>query len=107
MVSWFADFDVLVTPTIPELPPTLGQFSAEPGNPLAGLLRAAGIVPFTMPFNITGLPAISLPLGMSAGLPVGVQFVAAPYREDVLIRLASQLEAADPWADRKPEICAS
>jgi amidase len=107
MASWFTDFDVLVTPTIPELPPTLGQFGAEPGNPLAGLLRAAGIVPFTMPFNISGLPAISLPLGMSAsGLPIGVQFVAARYREDVLIRLAAQLEAATPWADRKPGICA-
>jgi amidase len=107
MVSWFSDFDVLLTPTIPELPPTLGQFGAEPGNPLAGLLRAAAIVPFTMPFNLTGLPAISLPLGMSAsGLPIGVQLVAAPHRDDVLIRVAAQLEAAEPWADRRPGICA-
>jgi amidase len=105
MVAWFADYDVLVTPTIPELPPTLGQFGAQPDNAIAGLLRAAGIVPFTLPFNLTGQPAMSLPLGMSAsGLPIGIQFVAAPYREDVLIKLASQLEAADPWADRRPGI---
>ncbi|MEY2425432.1 MAG: amidase [Actinomycetota bacterium] len=107
MVAWFDDCDVLVTPTIPELPPTLGQFTAEPGNPLAGMFRAGAVVPFTMPFNVTGLPAISLPLGMSAsGLPIGVQFVAAPHREDVLIRLAAQLEAAAPWADRRPGISA-
>ena len=56
-----------------------------------------------MPFNITGQPAISLPVHQSAdGLPIGVQLVAAPGREDVLIRVAAQLEAAVPWADRRP-----
>lgn len=107
MAAWFDDFDVLVTPTIPELPPTLGQFTTTPESPLNGLFRAANVIPFTMPFNVSGLPAISLPLGMSAsGLPIGVQFVAAPWREDVLIRLAAQLEVAMPWANRKPPISA-
>lgn len=103
MVSWWSDWDLLVTPTIPELPPTLGQFVAQEGNPLSGLLRGGPIVPFTIPFNITGQPAISLPLGQSAeGLPIGVQIVAAPYREDLLIQVASQLESACSWADRRP-----
>lgn len=105
---WQVDgFDVLLTPTIPELPPTLGQFKATPDNPLAGVLRATPIVPFTAPFNMTGQPAISLPLHQSEeGLPIGMQLVGAPAREDVLIRLASQLEEAAPWADRRPPVWA-
>ena len=60
---------------------------------------------FTAPFNITGQPAISLPLAWSDdGLPLGVQLVAAVGREDVLVRVASQLEAAQPWADRWPPV---
>ena len=58
---------------------------------------------FTAVFNITGQPAISLPLHVAAsGLPVGIQIVAGPWREAQLLRVASQLEQADPWADRQP-----
>ena len=57
------------------------------------------------PFNVTGQPAISVPLHQSEeGLPIGMQLVAAPAREDVLIRLAAQLEQAHPWADRRPVV---
>ncbi len=107
---WWADpaeggegFDLLLTPTIPEPPLVLGQFVATPDNPLQGLFRSAAVVPFTAPFNITGQPAISLPLHWTGdGLPVGVQLVASTGREDQLIAVAAQLEAAAPWADRRP-----
>ena len=63
---------------------------------------------FTAPFNATGQPAISLPLYWSdSGLPIGVQLVAAYGREDLLLQVASQLEAAQPWADRRPPVWAS
>ena len=65
--------------------------------------RAGRFCPFTPAFNMSGQPAISLPLHWNAdGLPIGVQLVAAYGREDVLIRVAVQLEAAHPWADRHP-----
>lgn len=104
--SWFAGgWDLLVTPTVPELPWTLGQFAAEEGNPLAAVLRSTPIVPFAIPFNISGNPAVSLPLHRSAsGLPVGVQLVARYGREDLLVRVASQLEEAVPWIDAHPAV---
>ncbi len=105
VVSWWDDdgWDLLLTPTIPEVPPTLGQFAATADDPLAGLMRSAPFVAFAAVFNITGQPAVSLPLGQSeGGVPLGVQLVAAPAREDVLLRVSSQLEAAHPWADRRP-----
>lgn len=103
---WEADgYDLLLTPTVPELPPTLGEFASPPDNPLHGTFRSAITVAFTAPFNITGQPAISLPLHQSAeGLPIGVQLVAAPAREDVLVGIAGQLERARPWAERRPEV---
>ena len=61
------------------------------------------LVTFTVPFDITGQPAISLPLSWNRDdLPIGVQLVAAYGREDVLLRVAAQLENAQPWADRRP-----
>jgi amidase len=102
---WEGGFDLLLTPTIAEPPPPLGEFASPPDNPLQGLFRAAALVPFTPPFNVTGQPAISLPLHWNAdGLPIGVQLVAAFGREDVLLRVAAQLEAARPWSGRAPGI---
>jgi amidase len=106
IASWWTDgFDLLLTPTIAEPPPPLGSFDSPVDNPLHGLFRAAEVVPFTPPFNVTGQPAISLPLHWNAGgLPIGVQLVAAFGREDVLLRLAAQLEAAQPWSSRRPAV---
>jgi amidase len=70
-------------------------------------MRASQIACWTLPFNLTGQPAISLPLHWNvAGLPIGVQLVAAYGREDLLLRVAAALEAAMPWSDRRPVVCA-
>lgn len=105
---WEVDgWDILLTPTCPEPPPTLGQFASPPDSPMQGLFRSTPIVAFLAPFNVTGQPGISLPLHWSdAGLPIGVQLVGGFGCEDVLIRVAAQLEAAQPWADRKPPVSA-
>ena len=102
--QWWADgWDLLVTPTLGEVPLPLGTMANDPAHPIAPLARAGAFVPFTPAFNMSGQPAISLPLHWNAdGLPIGVQLVAAYGREDVLVRLASQLEQAHPWADRHP-----
>ena len=106
IVRWWEEgFDLLLTPTIAEPPPPLGQFVSTADDPLAAARRTETIIPFTPPFNITGQPAISLPLYWNtAGLPIGGHFVAAYGREDLLIRIASQLEQARPWADRRPAV---
>ena len=76
--EWYEDgFDLLLTPTLAEPPPLLGEFDSPADNPVHGLLRAAALVPFTPPFNVSGQPAISLPLHWNGdGLPIGVQLVA-------------------------------
>lgn len=103
---WSGGFDVLVTPTLAQPAPPLGIFKPRPGeHPRAIGERLNEVSPFTAPWNIAGLPAMSLPLHMTRdGLPVGVQFVAAYGREDVLLRLAAQIEQAAPWADRRPQV---
>lgn len=95
-------FDLLLTPTIATPPPPIGYLS-EPGQ--GG--RVFELLQYTAQFNVTGQPAISLPLHVTPdGLPVGVQLVAAYGREDVLVRVAAQLEAAAPWIGRVPPVTA-
>ncbi len=102
--QWWADgFDLLLTPTLAEPPVRIGEHDPRLDDPMAGMRRAARWVPFTPPFNVTGQPAINVPLHWNEdGLPIGVQLVAAYGREDVLLRVASQLESASPWAGRRP-----
>ena len=108
VAAWYSDFDVLMLPTVPEPAMRLGRINAAAPDPFAQLLDSGRLTTFTMPFNVTGQPAMSLPLGTTSdGLPVGVQIVAGFGREDVLFRLASQLEAAAPWGDRRPPVAAS
>jgi amidase len=94
MARTWNDVDVLLLPVMPDPPRPMG----EPSPAEAGRLIA-----FTLPFNLTGEPAISLPLHQSVdGLPVGVQLVAPTGREDLLFRVAGQLEIARPWAHLRP-----
>ena len=103
MADWWAGHDLLLTPTLGAPPPELGWFTAA-GPELEGR-RIASFIPYTAQFNMTGQPAVSLPLHWTpGGLPVGVQLVAAYGREDVLIQVASQLEQAAPWAQRRPQV---
>jgi amidase len=102
---WHDGWDLLLTPTVAEPPPTIAEFEPVPGDPSAQMRRTGQWVVFTPPFNMSGQPAISLPLHWNdAGLPIGVQLVAAYGREDVLVRVAAQLETAHPWADRHPSL---
>ncbi|MFN0317261.1 MAG: amidase [Burkholderiales bacterium] len=105
VAQWFAGFDLLLTPTLPDPPQKIGVFNMD-SPVLDDYARAiTRLTSFTAPFNASGSPAVSLPLHWTAdGLPVGVQ-LAAPYGEEaILIRLASQLEAAKPWFNKRPPI---
>ncbi len=101
MHAWWDDFDVLVSPVIAVPPPPIGWLS----DPDLGTERLTSILQFTAQFNVSGQPAMSLPLHWSHdGLPVGVQFVGPIDDEALLIRLAAQIESAAPWADRLPPL---
>jgi len=103
--AWFESFDLLVTPTLPEPSPLLGDLVPRPGKPLEGFLRSAELTAFLVPFNVTGQPAMSLPLHWNAaGLPIGVQLVAGMGCEDTLIRVGVQLEEKLAWDARKPAL---
>jgi amidase len=94
-------YDLLVSPVLAVTPPRLGELS-EPGK---GQERVVEALQFTPQFNVSGQPAMSLPLHWTPdGLPVGVQVVAAYGREDLLLRVAHQVEQAAPWAERKPPV---
>ena len=95
-------WDILVTPQLGAPPPRIGELG--PDSDFETCFARMGVLgTFTMPFNLTGQPAVSLPLYWNdAGLPIGVQLAAAYGREDVLLRVAAQLEAAQPWTDRHP-----
>jgi amidase len=104
LVAFFADYDVLVTPALAERPLAIGECNGLGAEPLEDLSRSGMFTPYTALFNITGQPALSLPVGFGAdGLPTGVQFVGKPLNEDRLLQLALQIEAAHPWAHHRPE----
>jgi amidase len=110
VAEWWRDFDLLVTPTMAVPPAELGTIGngADDPDPAMPIQRAIPYAVFTAGFNATGQPAISLPLHWTeGGLPIGVQLVADMGREDLLIRVASQLEQARPWAERRPPVFAA
>lgn len=105
--GFLAGFDLLVTPTMACLPPLVGAWRAgSDDDPLRPLLNSYPMGVFTSVFNVTGQPAISIPIhhDASTGLPVGIQIVAAPWREDLLLQVARTLELAHPWTDRRPPV---
>ena len=105
IAGFFTDYDVCLTPTLCEPPVPLGSFDPQPNEPLYGLFRAANFMPFLPICNVTGQPAMSVPLYWNAeGLPVGVQFMGRFGDEATLFRLAAQLEVARPWSGRRPPI---
>jgi amidase len=115
VASWFTpapgtggggEFDLLLTPTLAEPPPEIGDLVGTPEEPLRGLARSTPFAAYTAPFNVTGQPAMSVPLYWEASrnLPIGVQLVADHAREDLLLRVAAQLEEARPWSGRRPPV---
>jgi amidase len=107
VADFLVDYDVWLTPTLAEPPVPLGTFDSPPDDPLRGFRRAMEFVPFTPICNITGQPAMSVPLFWNAeDLPIGTHFIGRFGDEATLFRLASQLEQARPWADRRPPVSA-
>jgi amidase len=106
VARWGRDFDVLVTPTSAILPPRAGAIlAAQHAAPQAPVLDVVASVSFTAFGNVTGLPAVSLPLHRTDDdIPVGVQLTGAPWDEATLIRLSAQLEQALPWAEHRPAL---
>ena len=105
--GFLESFDLLVTPTMACLPPPVGSWRAgTDDNPLMALVNSYPMAVFTTLFNVTGQPAISVPVyhDDTTNLPVGVQVVAAPWREDLLLGVARTLELAHPSADRRPPV---
>jgi amidase len=100
-------YDLLLTPTLAALPPMIGEVDGDGPDPWATLAAATPYAAFTLPFNVSGQPAVSVPAATVTGpgglpLPVGVQLVAAPGREDVLLSVATALEASGPWVAQVP-----
>ncbi len=97
--TWWERFDLLITPTTASAPTLLGDYAK-------GYQSGRGSA-FTRPFNVTGQPAISVPLGWpDDGLPRGVQMIAPIGRDDLLITVASALESLEPWAHRRATVSA-
>jgi amidase len=105
--SWWSeqDFDLLLTPTIATPPPPLGALVATREDPHAAMERVMATIQFTPQFNVTGQPAISLPLYWNGeGLPIGIQLAAPFGGEAMLLQIAAQVEEARPWSERQPPI---
>jgi amidase len=103
IVAFFDDYDLLLTPTLAQPPVPIGAL--EDDDPWVQFANAGRFTPFTQAANITGLPAVSLPLSMSDdGLPIGVQLVGRPADEATLVRVSAQVEQARPWRARRPPV---
>jgi Asp-tRNA(Asn)/Glu-tRNA(Gln) amidotransferase A subunit family amidase len=105
IAHWFLDYDVLLTPTLAKPPILIGALDMMTEDREAYRDQIRSFVAFPVLSNVTGAPAMSVPLYWNAeGLPIGVQVVGRFGDEATLFRLAAQLEAARPWADRRPPL---
>jgi amidase len=107
LVGWWSDIDALLTPGLGQRPTPIGTINTEKeDDPFSALIPdSSDFTPYTAVWNVTGQPAISLPLFQGDdGLPTTIQLVGPPIGEELLLSLASQLEAERPWADRRPEL---
>jgi amidase len=104
LLGWMEPYDLIVTPSLAEAPVRLDEVHWQTDDPMGLFTRSAAFTPFTAVANVTGQPAISVPLAQSDGLPVGVQLFGRPAREGTLLAVAAQLEAARPWAERRPPL---
>ena len=105
LVSFLSSYDALLTPALAERPLPLGTLNTAAPEPMSTFTRSGLFTPFTPVFNASGQPGISLPLYQGEdGLPLAVQLVGRPAGEGALLALASQLEEAVSWADRRPPV---
>jgi amidase len=105
LVEFLEPYDALLTPALAERPLPLGTLDTAAPDPMSTFTRSGLFTPFTPVFNASGQPGISLPLYQGEdGLPLGVQIVGRPAGEGTLLALASQIEAASPWADRRAPV---
>jgi amidase len=104
-VAFFADYDLLLTPVLASRPLPIGELHGCGEEPLEDLRRSGTFAPYTALFNVTGQPAISVPIGFGEdALPTAVQLVGHPLGEETLLQVANQIEAARPWAGRRPAL---
>src|SRR5919108_1063639 len=104
-IAFFADYDLLLTPVLAVRPLPIGELHGCGEEPLRDLRRSGTFAPYTSLFNVTGQPAISVPVGFGEdGLPTAIQLVGHPLGEETLLQVAAQIEGARPWADRVPAI---
>jgi amidase len=106
LITWVDQYDALLTPSLAEAPLPLGTLNPlDEHDPMGAYTRSESFTPFTPPCNISGQPAISLPLfEREDGLPLGVQLIGQPAGEGALLALAAQLEEAQSWAGRRPDL---
>jgi len=103
LVAFFAGYDLLLTPGLGERPLVIGECNGLGEQPMEDLARSGRFTPFTSLFNVTGQPAITVPIGFGEdGLPTSVQIIGKPLGEDTLLQIAAQIETARPWAHQRP-----
>jgi len=105
IIAFLAPYDVVVTPALARRPVRIGEIHGHGPDPWEHFQRSGYFTPYTAIVNVTGQPAIALPLYQGEdGLPTAVQLIGPPAQEEVILRLATQLEQAVPWVGRRPRV---